>query len=310
MKNLFKISFCLILAIFAGSCSKEESPKVEEIVKETIITPVPENILSFKISAEDGRVGGNGNYQAGETIRFKVAITDSQQDLGAEYIITPEGQNRQKHQIIEEDYKLLNNVNGVMIPASKIAFSYAERQNGIFSITILRPGTFTLKFNMQKKNNGLNVGLPTSENLAFAAVAFSAYSEYGYQDIRGHKNCYGTVENRRYDRNFYFSVNCGDQATDKYLFDSNFTYTYESSYCAGSSGASGGLSDGNKNKFCRSYAAGAGDCSIGRLEIINCNGHNGFIIDEIKIFIKPVNGNVFNTISYKNVPITNEFNVL
>ena len=69
MKKLLKIYLFLILVVFAGSCSKEdESPKVVEDVKETITTPVPENVVSFRIKPEEGRVGGYANFQAGEVL--------------------------------------------------------------------------------------------------------------------------------------------------------------------------------------------------------------------------------------------------
>ncbi len=310
MKNLFKISFYIILATIAGSCSKEDEPKETAIVQEEVVAPpVPENVVSYTIKPVEGRPGGNGNYQAGEIIQFVINIIDAQSNRSF-YIIKPEGQNQQKHQIIGTDYIFNEIQQGVNTSTSSLKIHTEFKSNYVFSIKILRPGTFTLKFNLQKTNSeGQNVGPVVSENLAFAAVSFFAYSEFGFIFRFGHANCYGTVEGRRYDRNFYFSVNCGDQATDKYLFDPNFTYTYETAYCA-AGGASGGLDNGNKNKFAPSYAAGAGQCSIGQLGLINCNNHNGFIIDEIKIFIKPVNGNVFNTISYKYVPIVAEYDVL
>ena len=250
------------------------------------------------------RAGGNANYQAGETIECKVVITDPN-DAGATYILKPEGNDQSKHQILNTDYVVNEYRNNVATISEQINISSTDQTSYRFSIKILRAGSFSLKFNLQKIVNNVKVGIPISENVLFFAVSFYAYSNYGSSYASGQRNCFGTLENSRWDREFFFSVYCGDQINDNYLFDPQFTYTYQTSYIGG--GITGNLTRGD-NMFYPSRFAGAGGdyCSIGSLNIIP----GGYIINEIKVTQKSTNGSINNVIPYKNVSIVSERNIL
>jgi hypothetical protein len=310
MKKLFYPLMSVLFTVAMSSCSKSDVPlKVDAPVENstTTTTTVPSNI-SFKITPLS-HDGGFANFQVGEIIGYKFAITDPN-DAGATYVLTPEGANQQKHQILDNDYVFDYTIpKDVANPKSvnQIVFS-ADNKKYNFEIKILKPGSFALKFNLQKIVNGKKVGDSVTEEVLFPAVRFFAYSNYGFVGIRV-TNCFGVIQGTRWDRDFFFGVDCGDQITDNYLFDPNFTYTYSTDWCGkGTSGYLGGK--GAQNVFSPSLRDGSGGCSTGPLSEISYNGHNGYIIDEIKIVQKSNNGSINNTISYKNIPIIAEYNTL
>ncbi len=298
----------IVLTIFAlASCSKSEvkagETPLENVKPPTeVVTP-----LSFKISPKNGRIGGFGNYQAGEIVDYEVIITDEDKTTGITYELSPEGQDQTKHQILNTDY-IFGDVNLSQTATTSPSSLLLNSKNSNLKFKILRPGTFTLKYNLQKLVSGIKVGNTISQDVLFSSVRFFAYSNYGNVNTTV-TNCFGVRQSTRWDRDFFFTVDCGDQIGDNYLFDPNFNYTYSTDWCGkGTTGNLGGK--GANNKFSESLRAGGGGCSTGPFSEISYNGHNGYTIDQINVNQKSNNGSINNVISYKNVIITAEYDNL
>jgi hypothetical protein len=290
MKKTFILA-SLVIAL--SSCSKSDIPTVTP----QVITPTTTTVakpITFTITPQK-HDGGFANFQAGEIIGYDVAITDPDTPTGATYELTPVGVSQSQHQIIDTDYVFDKTVtNTSQTSASKITL---DTSTGNFQIKILRPGTFYLKFSLQKIVAGKKIGDPViNEQVIFSAVKFYLYVNWGY-------------DNGHWDRDFYFNVDCGDPLTDIYFSDPSYTYSYSTNYCA-AGGYSGTLGlSGNPFSPSRREGSGTGMYDKG-LHTISCNGHNGMVVDEIIITQKSKNNTINNVIRYKNIPINDQFKTL
>jgi hypothetical protein len=288
-----KIFILVTLFIALSGCSKSDIETITppEVINEQPIAVAP---ISFKISPQKHE-GGFANFQAGEIIGYDVAITDPNNNTGATYELTPVGNSQSQHQILDTDYVF----NKVVTQESKISAKSItlDANNADFKIKILRPGTFYLKFSLQKIVDGKKIGDPIiNEQVIFSAVKFYLYVNFGWED--GH-----------WDRDFYFNVDCGKESSDTYFSEPNYSYTYTTDYCA-AGGYSGALGlNGNLFSPSRREGAGSGMYDKG-LQTILCNGHNGLVVDEITITQKSKNSTINNVIRYKNIPINDQFKTL
>jgi hypothetical protein len=214
MRKILLVSITLI-ALF--SCSKDENTSAPPPPLTTNPVVVAPKEVSFKLTPQPHE-GGFANFQTGEVVGYKVEITDENNDSGT-YILTPDGQDQTKHQIEDTDYVFGDYESTITNPKPSLENISYVLKTGEFKIKILKPGTFTLKFDLQKFVAGKKVGFPISQIVYFSAVTFGAGSNY--------KSFSSTVQSRR----FLFGVNCGDEVTDTYLTDAeNFTYTYQTEY--------------------------------------------------------------------------------
>jgi hypothetical protein len=289
-----KILIMLSLIVLA-SCSKNKS---DEAVVAAPTNPaiVAEEKLSFKIAPQP-HDGGFANFQAGEIIGYDVEITDPKSDIGATYELTPIGDSQSEHQILNTDY-IFGDVNLTQTTNTSSTGLIYDSKKSAFKIKILKSGSFYLKFSLQKMVGGQKIGNPVINN----QVIFSAVKFYLYVDS-------GNIGNR-WDRDFFFNVDFGDQSTDNYFSDPNFTYTYTTSYCVDGGGFIGNL-EKSKNLFSPSRRAGSGNAMYDNgLASITCNGHNGYILDEIAITYKSKNNAINGVIRYKNIPVNKDNKVL
>ncbi|SNB08904.1 putative lipoprotein [Flavobacterium psychrophilum] len=285
MKNiLLTLTFLSLL-----SCSKSD-------IADTPVVPLPpippaiEKPITFTITPQNHE-GGFANFQVNEFIGYDLRINDPNNTIDATYELKPIGLSQTKHQIIGSDFLLgtIGSTNSFINTGSLVY----DSNGGDFKIKILKAGSFYLKFSLQKRVLGKNIGEPIiNEDVKFSAVQFYLYVNYG------------RVGNR-WDRDFIFNVHTGTEAGDTYFSDPNFTYTYSTSVCS-YGGYSGNLASSG-NLFSPSRRAGSGNAMFDAgLGSYNCNNHNGYVVDEIAITYRAISSPITGVIRYKNVYINEE----
>ena len=285
-----KITIFLFTILFV-SCSKTDSPEEIATTQTAVVSPV-----SFKIIPTVGRLGGYANFQAGEIIEYGLNITDEDKAAGITYLIFPEGEDQTKHQVRNSDY-ILGNKDLTDLTLSSNAtgsFVLTEKQL-VFKIKIKSPGTFILEFKLQKLVNGAKLGEPITQNILFSAVSFEASTNYGRSSSGNGYEC-----DYHEDRQFYFSIEDGNQSNDNFLTETqSFTYNYVTEYnYSGLGGFSGDLKT-SLNIFSPTRS---GRCCI--------DGVRQSIINKITINRKNIVGGSNYPITYYNIPVTQEYDNL
>jgi hypothetical protein len=206
MKKITVILFALVLA----SCSKSKTD-------EAVVPEVPKNILELKDPELDYYGVPNKsvlNIQVGELIKVKLEITKL---TGAKVIVaTPESKAVSFHALFNTDYELYVLSTTEIGKYSKVEFLNLIEGVNQFFIKPLIPGTFQIQ--LEDKTKIYNFPKP----ITFSAVKITTRTDTGLDGNCGLK--------RWHHRNFFFTINSGDQTYDNFFKEDKAVFTYSTNY--------------------------------------------------------------------------------
>lgn len=283
MKKLFIIA-TLVLAL--SSCSTSEDPEITDPINgetDGNVTPI-EKEISFKVTSLNATMN---NLQVQEIINYKVEITDPQNTAEVIYVLKPITDDIVKHQKNNIDY--IFNSGDITPNTTKIDSIIYTAKTGTLNIKILKPGSFQNAYTIQKMIGNKKVGKPATTDILFNAVKISAST--GYTRTRSAN----TFHHSEWDRKYTFTIDCGEQTNDDYLYSSGSkTNTYVSKWWGGEfSGNLAATRDG-LNTFRNTDSTEKGEYNL----------QGNYTLTQIVITQKlsPTSG--VNTITYKNIPIS------